>query len=170
MLSFHGSSELKALYVNRVRQAIEMGNLVAGTFGEQTNVGWRGCALGVITHKTGGFKKMEDEMGIPLEIISCIPDIFDTLSKIEREKFALDFIESIPVGVEISFQPFFEKTAVVRKEWEDILIRNDYQFPIYQEYSRNLAKIIIAHLSSLTPVVEEESTLPVLNETLLAAV
>ena len=50
MVAFNGSAEVKSLYLARVKQAREMGNIVTGTYGAVSDTGWRGCAVGIMVH------------------------------------------------------------------------------------------------------------------------
>jgi len=103
MLTFHGSQELKSLYVSRIKDAISKGNLRYGSWGTNTENGWSGCALGTLAHENGIriIERLSERMGVSKDILAMIPGIFDHLPTKERETFSINFIESIPVGVEI---------------------------------------------------------------------
>ena len=115
MLSWHNDPALKAEVVERMRKHREFDEIVQGLYqmqNPQKASGYIGCAIGcTLPHKPENFDgwhaEVEREYGIPESIAYVIDEVFEGLHTKEKEhaRFAVDVIEAIPVGVDLSSVP-----------------------------------------------------------------
>jgi hypothetical protein len=107
LLSFHGSQATKDKYVARVKEHQEADNIVQGQ-------GWsegKGCAVGC-TLENYAHSQYPIELGLPEWLAHLQDAIFEGLSLEEAKAFPLQFLEAIPVGVDL--EPIRHQLAVLR--------------------------------------------------------
>jgi len=96
MLSFHNDIEVKEKYVNRVKAHAKADNLIQGT-------GWengKGCAIGC-TLESFDHSAYPTELGLPEWSAKLEDKLFEGMENKFAMKFPLDFLEAIPVGVDL---------------------------------------------------------------------
>jgi len=96
--SFHNDEKIKAKYVKRLAGHYKANEI------RQCNYYWKngkGDAVGCTIHSSQQdiYKKYETELGIPEWVARLMEKIFDHISKNKAKKFAIQFLDSIPVGV-----------------------------------------------------------------------
>ena len=109
LISFHGDPKIKAKYVDRVRAHQASDELIQG-YGYWKD--GKGCAVGCTLHRStlhrGGnpgdhpHTGYETELGIPIAIAHLEDHIFEALPMLEARGFPLQFLQSIPVGADLS--------------------------------------------------------------------
>lgn len=99
LLSFHSDKTIKAKYVDRLKKHHEADQIIQGLrFNKDEN---RGCAVGCTLEEYSHIA-YESELGIP-EFLARLEDvIFEGLPSKLAPKFAVDFLTSIKVGVDLS--------------------------------------------------------------------
>jgi hypothetical protein len=96
MKTFHNDQKIKDKYVARVQSHMEADAIIQGT-------GWengKGCAVGC-TLENYNPKQYEIELGIPNWLAHLEDRIFEGLPNKEAQKFPLQFLQSMPVGVSV---------------------------------------------------------------------
>lgn len=96
MLSFHNDIKVKEKYVNRVKAHAKADNLIQG-------VGWKngkGCAIGC-TLESFDHSAYPTELGLPEWSAELEDRLFEGMENKYAMKFPLDFLEAIPVGVDL---------------------------------------------------------------------
>ncbi len=96
MLAFHNDIEVKEKYVNRVKAHAKADNLIQGT-------GWangKGCAIGC-TLESFDHSAYPTELGLPEWLARLEDRLFEGMENKDAMKFPLDFLEAIPVGVDL---------------------------------------------------------------------
>jgi len=96
MLSFHNDIKVKEKYVNRVKAHAKADNLIQG-------VGWengKGCAIGC-TLESFDHSAYPTELGLPEWSAKLEDRLFEGMENKYAMKFPLDFLEAIPVGVDL---------------------------------------------------------------------
>jgi hypothetical protein len=95
-LSFHNDQAIKDKYVARVKAHQEADEIIKGTY-------WgdgKGCGVGCTIHSSN-HKAYQTELGIP-EWLAYLEDrIFESLDNEDAKLFPLQFLEAIPVGVDL---------------------------------------------------------------------
>lgn len=102
--AYHGSAEIKAKYVDRMKQHIAADELHHGaTYGGSKGGKFRGCAV-TCTLNSYDHAAYPDELGIPIELARMHDCIFESLprQKGEPSKFALAFLEAPRPGADLS--------------------------------------------------------------------
>jgi hypothetical protein len=100
LVAYHGDPAIKEKYVARVRLERERDNIVRGTYGQQVNGGWRGCAVGC-TIRGSEHSRYETELGIPQQLAHIEDGIFESLPIERAVEWPVAFLESIPVGADL---------------------------------------------------------------------
>lgn len=121
MLSWHNNPALKAEVLERMREHRRQDTIVQGLyqkFAPDKAIGYRGCAIGctlpvqpeISIHTTlepmspasGWHEEVATRYGIPSLFGRLIDQIFECLPKGEHAEFAVDVIEAIPVGKDLT--------------------------------------------------------------------
>jgi len=99
LLSFHGKTEVKEKYVQRVLQHKKLDEITQGIgFDKTTN---KGCAIGC-TLDNYDHSRYPIELGIPEGIARLEDYIFEALPVDQAKEFPLQLLEAVPVGVDLS--------------------------------------------------------------------
>lgn len=97
MIAFHGDPQIKKEYLARVRAHRRADELVKGRYWENG----KGCAVGCTIH--GSYhSSYEEELGIPEQIAWLEDVIFEGLPNEDAMAWPERFLESIPVGADLS--------------------------------------------------------------------
>jgi hypothetical protein len=107
LLSFHNSQAIKDKYVARVKAHQEADNIIQGQ-------GWyegKGCAVGC-TLENYAHSQYPVELGLPEWLAHLQDAIFEGLPRAEAKAFPLQFLEAIPVGVDL--EPVYHQLAILR--------------------------------------------------------
>src|SRR5947207_14484647 len=97
MKAFHGDPKIKAQYIRRVRLHRESDKLVKGKYRQNG----KGCAVGCTVH-SGDHSAYERELGIPRIIARLEDGIFEGLPNGRAQAWPELFLDSIPVGSDLS--------------------------------------------------------------------
>lgn len=96
LLSFHNDPAIKEKYLNRLRLHYKADEIIKGTYWENG----KGCAVGCTVHSSN-HASYESELGIP-QILARLEDrIFEGLPNEKAKEFPIQFLEAIPVGVDL---------------------------------------------------------------------
>ena len=118
MISFFGDAAIKAKYVARMQAHIAADELVQGTGFEEG----RGCSIGCTFDSYDHFMDLE-LLGLPEQLARLSYAIFEGLPEKSDQKFALDFLMAVPVGVDCS--PVLITTAIARHERDLMRLANN---------------------------------------------
>jgi hypothetical protein len=122
LLAWHGSADLKAEVVARMKAHRDADSIVQGIYqgGEDgLPLGYEGCVLGcTLPHLTqdeldrlydesriggsGWWGRIQTEYGIPLIVAQLIDYTFEAQDNPDHAAFAVEVIEAIPVGADLS--------------------------------------------------------------------
>ena len=97
--AFHGDPAVKQKYIDRMKAHMAAEQLVQGTGFDTASQ--KGCAVGCTLDKYSHFA-YEEELGIPFMIAILEDNIFEALSAEQSKSFPLEFLEAVPVGVDLS--------------------------------------------------------------------
>src|SRR5690606_37264301 len=105
LISFHGKESIKDFYLNRLIAHREADEIIQGTYWQDG----RGCGVGCTVHSRN-HADYESELGIP-RILACLEDqIFEGLPNEKAKEFPIQFLEAIPVGVDL--EPVWRKFMI----------------------------------------------------------
>ena len=102
--AFHSDPAIKAKYVGRLQAHQLADQFVQGLYvnGEDPETQeFRGCAVGCTLHRST-HEGYEIELGIPVALAYLHDIHFEQLSATEAPQFAVDFLQVIPVGADLS--------------------------------------------------------------------
>ncbi len=111
MLSYHNDENLKKLIVCEMRKHQEQDQFVKNTYGREECGKFNGCAVGCAIdsinialgkrYRSCDHKVFEEALGIPEFLAHLQDSFFERLPIGENSQFAVDFLEAIPVGVNL---------------------------------------------------------------------
>src|SRR5574338_1096580 len=112
MLSYHNNPELKQLIVDEMKLHQQRDQFIKGAYKKEEDGQFKGCAVGCAIHsfntKLGkdylyeDHKAFEEAIGVP-EWLAYLQDrFFEYLPNEESAQFAVDFLDAIPVGVDLN--------------------------------------------------------------------
>jgi hypothetical protein len=96
MKAFHGDEAVKQKYLARLKAHHEADEIIQGT-------GWEnghGCAVGCTLNRYN-HSAYEDELGLPQWLARLEDKIFEGLPAGNAQRFAVDFLEAVPVGADV---------------------------------------------------------------------
>ena len=110
-LSYHNDSNLKKSIIAEMKKHQEKDALIKGTYGVYERGEFRGCAVACAIHSvnivlnkdydTKSHEALSEALGIPLWLSKVQDSFFECLPNEYCQRFAIDFLESIPVGVDL---------------------------------------------------------------------
>jgi hypothetical protein len=124
MLSFNNDPKIKARWVAKghAHKAADM--IMAGTYGQGSRKSFKGCTMGCYARR-GVLDKHSDvasKVDGSIRLNYCRDVIFEGLSRISKQlgiDFHLQWIESIPVGVETAvFDRIADKLILMAADWK----------------------------------------------------
>jgi hypothetical protein len=110
MLSYHNDDNLKRLIVLEMQKHKDNDQFIKGAYGRENGV-FKGCAVGCAIHSfnnalhtnylTNDHIVFEEAIGVP-EWLARLQDVlFEGLPSDESSQFAVNFLSSIPVGINL---------------------------------------------------------------------
>lgn len=111
--AYHNDPTLKAQIVKLMRWHQQQDRLIKGVYQDTETDVFRGCAVGCtlrslqeITGVTqeyyGVHARYETLIGVPQALAGVHDRLFETLPTPENQAFAVDFLEAVPVGTDLS--------------------------------------------------------------------
>jgi hypothetical protein len=110
MLSYHNDAQLKKLVVCEMLKHQEQDQFIKGAY-EKLNGKFKGCAVGCTidsinvilgkSYKTSDHEIFEEAIGVPEWLARLQDTLFENLPRGDDSQFAVDFLSSIPVGVNL---------------------------------------------------------------------
>jgi transcriptional regulator with XRE-family HTH domain len=102
MIAFHGNPAIKQEYQDRLKAHHAADQIIKGAYWEPDQ--FTGCAVGCTLHKGGGciHKQYETVLGIPRTLAYLEDRIFENLPAPHCADFAVNFLDAIPVGGDLS--------------------------------------------------------------------
>lgn len=97
MQAFHNDQKVKDFYLGRVEAHREADEIIQGFYWENG----KGCAIGCTIHGDD-HSAYERELGIPMWLAKVEDKIFEGLLKKEAKEWPVQFLEAIPVGVDLN--------------------------------------------------------------------
>ncbi len=114
MLSFHNDPKIKEKYLSRIAAHRAADEIIKGQYWERG----KGCAVGCTIH-SAGHERYETELGLPEWLARLEDKIFEHMPDANAKNFPHDFLQAIPVGVNLepvrwSFCAFMLKENIER--------------------------------------------------------
>ncbi len=97
MKSFFGNEFIKESYLSQVIDHQKADEVIKGKYWENG----KGCAVGCTIHSSD-HKDYEMELGIPEWLARVEDTLFEGMSTIKSKTWAEDFLQSIPLGVDLN--------------------------------------------------------------------
>jgi hypothetical protein len=97
MIAFHGDSNTKAKYVERVKAHAAADEIIHGQYWEAG----KGCAVGCTIHGSD-HRRYEKELGVPLMLARLEDRIFEGMTNGDAKEFPLRFLSAIEPGADLS--------------------------------------------------------------------
>jgi hypothetical protein len=105
LISFHGKESIKDFYLNRLIAHSEADEIIQGTYWQDG----RGCGAGCTVHSRS-HESYESELGIPRILARLEDRIFEGLPNEKAKEFPIQFLEAVPVGVDL--EPVWRKFMI----------------------------------------------------------
>lgn len=110
-LSYHNDANLKKLVIDEMNNHQKQDRLIKGTYGVYESGTFKGCAIACAinsvnkvlgkNYDTKSHEALSESIGIPLWLSKVQDSFFECLPNEYCDQFAIDFLESIPVGVDL---------------------------------------------------------------------
>lgn len=101
MIAFHGSSEIKNKYLERVKEHQRLDEIVKGVYFRDGKPGERRmCGVGCTVH-SGDHTAYERELGIPQWIARLEDTIFENLPDERAKRWPYEILDAINVGADL---------------------------------------------------------------------
>jgi hypothetical protein len=96
MKAFHGDPAIKEKYLARLKAHHAADEIIQGVGYEGTHGCAVGCTLNAYDHRA-----YENELGLPKWLAHLEDQIFEGLPPVEAQRFAVDFLEAVPVSANV---------------------------------------------------------------------
>ena len=116
MLSFHNDRSVKEKYLSRLRAHAKADEFLKGQYWENG----KGCAVGCTIH-SNQHKRYETELGLPEWLARLEDRIFEGLPNAAAKTFPVQFLEAIPIGVDLTPLKWQFCAFVLRENIEQVL-------------------------------------------------
>jgi hypothetical protein len=160
MLSYHNDENLKKMVVLEMKKHQEQDQFIKGSYSEDDEGIFKGCAVGCTidsinkvlgrSYSTSSHSIFEKTIGVPEWLARLQDNLFENLPEDESSQFAVDFLSSIPVGVNLEpvkwrFCAFVLKECIER-------IRNDdnLEEKLKKEVVTSIQGVLSIHESAIT--------------------
>ena len=110
--AFHGDAQLKKDLLSEIVKHQKQDQIIKGTYGEEEDGKWKGCAVGCSIHSlniskgktldTSNHSVYESEFGIPESLARLGGFLFESMPNDKAQKWVAEFIRAIPVGADLS--------------------------------------------------------------------
>ena len=161
MLSYHNDAGLKSLVVQEMKKHQEQDQFIKGTYGE-FGLGdgkLKGCAVGCTidsvniilgkSYDTSSHAVLEEAIGVP-EWLSILQDsFFENLPTGENSQFAVDFLEAIPVGVNLEPVKWKFGAFLMREGIERVLGLKDISDELREQVVSAMKGVLALHESAI---------------------
>lgn len=99
LVAYLNNPTLKEQHLSWLRADIAADRLIAGSYGEPSDNGWRGCQWGCFLRSARPHDIVEERVGIPRQLSKIADGLFEALSRDGGEK-GRDFAEAFFVAIE----------------------------------------------------------------------
>jgi hypothetical protein len=158
MLSYHNDPSLKSLVVQEMKKHQAQDQFIKGSYGE-VNGKFKGCAVGCTidsinvilgkSYDTSSHSALEEAIGIP-EWLSLLHDsFFENLPVGENSQFAVDFLEAIPVGVNLEPVQWKFCAFLMREGIERVLGLKDISEELREQVLSAMRGVLALHESAI---------------------
>ncbi len=122
LLSFHNDPKIKKKYVDRVKAHAKADEIIKGKYWE----GGKGCAVGCTVH-SNRHDDYSEELGICWQLALVEDSIFEKLPNGDAKDFPIQFLKSMPVGVDTNliFKKFVLWNLADKKEGLIYIIKDE---------------------------------------------
>lgn len=110
-LSYQNDSNLKKLVIQEMKRHQKQDKFIKGSYGYYEGDNFKGCAIGCTinsinkilgqSYGTNSYDALYKTLGIPSWLSKVQDSFFECLPNEYSDKFAIDFLESIPIGVDL---------------------------------------------------------------------
>ena len=101
--AFFGDAELKQMILDSMKEDQRLDAFIQQAYTAKRNGTFKGCNLGCLTRSDSDPHRMTKQLfGFPLKIAYWIESIFDALPINKAAQWAIDSLEAIPIGADLS--------------------------------------------------------------------
>lgn len=110
-LSYHNDVNLKKLIIDEMKIHQNKDRMIKGSYGFYESGKFKGCAIGCSIksinkilgkdYDTNSHDKLSNTLGIPIWLFKVQDSFFECLPSDYCNQFAIEFLESIPVGIDL---------------------------------------------------------------------
>lgn len=111
ILSYHNDSNLKRLVIAEMKKHQEQDRMIKGNYGMHEKGEFKGCAIACAINSvnkvlgkdydTKSHEALSESLGIPVWLFKVQDSFFECLPNRFCTRFAIAFLESIPIGVDL---------------------------------------------------------------------
>ena len=130
MLSYKSDKKLKSMMVKEMKLHQEQDAIIKGAYGKENGI-FKGCAVGCAVRSLnlkmnkhyayGDHTAYEKELGLPEWLARLEDKIFEGLPDDEAKRFPVEFLKSIPVGVNLDSVKWKFCSFILRENIERVL-------------------------------------------------
>lgn len=160
MLSYHNDENLKKLMVLEMKGHVERDQLVKGTYGHTDSDGnLKGCAVGcaidsinIILGKSydcTAHEIFEEALGIPEWLAELQDCFFENLTEGECQQFAVEFLEAIPVGINLEPVKWKFCAFLLQENIDTIIKQDNINEKVKEEVISSITAVLHVHETAI---------------------
>ena len=144
LLSFHGDPKVKKKYLSRVKAHAKADEIIKGQYWDDK----KGCAVGCTIHSSD-HSAYEKELGLPEWLAKLEDVIFEGLPNGEAKKWPSQFLEAIPVGINLDKVKWKFCVFVLKENIERVLGLRDISDDLKKKVVDSVRGVLKVHESAI---------------------
>ncbi len=166
MLSYHNDENLKKLVVSEMKKHQEQDQFIKGSY-ENLNGKFKGCAVGCTIdsinkilnkfYRTNDHKVFEETIGVPDWLARLQDTFFEGLPLGDNSQFAVDFLEAIPIGINLKPVRWKFCSFILREGMDRMLSQPDLSDELRTQVVNSMREVLILHESAINTGIWDDS-------------
>ncbi len=158
-LSYHNDANLKKLVIDEMKKHQEQDRMIKGTYGVYERGDFKACAVGCAIksvnkilgkdYDTKSHEALSESLGIPVWLTKVQDSFFECLPNEYCSQFAIDFLEAIPIGIDLESVRWTLCTSLLKEGIETIEEKDNLLQDVKKEAIESLRNCLFIYEAAI---------------------